>query len=111
ALKEEYAQSPGNETKADASSIRNTIAANRLAWKKEFVKNNPSTYAALEVFSTYAIELSDDDLEKQFAALPDTYKSTPLGIRMSEKIAGASANKVGNKAFTFSEPGIDGQLV
>lgn len=110
-LKENFAQPGATEMSAEASEKRDAIAAERLAWKKEFVNSHPATYAALEVYASYSTELSDDDQEKQFASFPDTYKNTVLGKRIHEKLMGASANKVGNKAATFAQTGIDGKVV
>ena len=80
-------------------------------WAREFVKKYPGTYAAMEVFATYAPELSENEMAKEFAALPDTYKSIGQGKVLREKIKNTNITEIGNPAIPFSQKGYDGNMV
>ena len=90
---------------------RNSVDKKRKEWAMKFVKKYPDTYAAIEVFSTYTLGLSDDEQAKQFATLPGTYKNSELGKRIQEKIDGTAATAVGKPIIPFSQKGYNESLV
>ncbi len=96
--------SSGGVTKA-------SLEKEQLAWQKEFVRTHPGTYAAIEVFAMYALELSDDEQAAQFAALPATYKNTTLGKTIQSKIDESAVTAVGKPVIPFAQKGDDGKVV
>jgi thiol-disulfide isomerase/thioredoxin len=112
--KKRYANTSGNgdgPPKDIDPAKRNELNELQGKWAREFVKKNPATYAAIEVFATYALEMSDADQAKQFAALPSTYKNTELGKVIQDKISGSTETAVGNAAISFSQKGFNGEPV
>lgn len=83
----------------------------RSAWMKEFVAKHRGTYAAIEVFAMYALDLPEAEQAAQFATLPATYKTTPLGKKIQEKIDASAAAAVGKPMLPFAQPGSDGKVV
>lgn len=112
--KERYSRKTDDTEKTPADKDpqkRKSILEQRAKWARDFVKTYPHTYAAMEVFASYALELGDAEQATEFAKIPDTYKGTELGKVIQEKINGTAATAVGNPAITFSQPGFDGKLV
>ena len=83
------------------------LEAKRKEGMKEFVKEHPDTYAAMEVFAIYAVEITDAERAAQFAALPPTYKNTALGKRLG----GSTVTAVGKPVAPFSAKDSDGKVV
>jgi thiol-disulfide isomerase/thioredoxin len=112
--KERYARKTDDSEKTPEDKDpqkRKAILEQQRKWAQDFVKKHPDTYAALEVFASYALELSDTQQAEEFAKLPDTYKGTELGKVIQEKINGTAATALGKPAITFSQTGIDGKQV
>ncbi len=55
--------------------------------------------------------MSDDEQAKQFGALPVTFKNTPLGKRIQQKIEETARTSTGSSVVPFLQEGYDGQMV
>ncbi|QEH41204.1 TlpA disulfide reductase family protein [Chitinophaga sp. XS-30] len=112
--KERYARKTDDSDKPPADKDpqkRKSLLEQQGKWARDFVKKYPNTYAAIEVFASYALELSDAEQAVEFAKLPATYKNSELGKVIQEKINGTAATALGNPAIVFSQPGFDGKQV
>jgi thiol-disulfide isomerase/thioredoxin len=92
-------------------ALKESLEKQRKEWMKAFVKQHPDTFAAIIVFSMYALDLTDAEQAAQFAALPATYKNTDLGKRIQSKIDETTATGIGKPVAPFSIKGSDGKVV
>ena len=90
---------------------RESIKPAREAWRKEFVKKYPDTYAAVEVFNMYCDLMENSEAMKQFNSLSPKYRNTPLGLAVKTRLEAVSVTSAGKKVIPFRQPGIDGKTV
>jgi len=101
----------GTPAKEKIEARRKALKAQRQAGAKKFVMKYPGTYGAIQAFSTYALDLGDDVMAKQYAMLPSTYKNTEMGQLIQKSVDDATATSVGKPVLSFSQEGYNGSVV
>jgi peroxiredoxin len=91
-----------SQLRKEAEAIDNEISA----LQKDFVKNNPSSFATPSILSGLILELSGSELESYINALDTAVANTPIIKDLKENAVKMKAVEVGQKApdFTLNDP-------
>ncbi|MBL1409808.1 TlpA disulfide reductase family protein [Sphingobacterium faecale] len=94
-----------NDSKADPDEKEAMLRI-----KQNFVKNNPDSYSALAVFSSYYMMLPAQQARKQLVDIAKDYKTSPLYLEIKEKLDATLKSALGSKIPYFEAIDLDGQL-
>jgi thiol-disulfide isomerase/thioredoxin len=110
-VKEMAPLADGTPAKEKIEAERKALKAERQAGAKKFVKQYSGTYGAIQAFSSYALDLGDNVMAKQYAMLPPTYKNTEMGQVIQKHVDDATATSVGKPVVLFSQKGYNDSVV
>lgn len=104
-IKERSAKDVSDETKASINKSLEKISAQMHVQKLAFVKQHKSSFAALEVFSTYYQGLSTNGAFSELQSIGNAYKEAPLWQSLYKKLSAGVSSDVGSMIPSFT--GVD----
>lgn len=110
-LRKSYAQGTTEGEKAALNQKRNALKDQATAELKDFIKNSPSSYAALYLLGGIRNDMSLEEYTAAFYAFDPNLRATPLGQEMNEKIEQARRTSVGAQAPDFEKADKDGNKI
>lgn len=87
------------------------MVTSRAAWEREFVRNYPHSYAALEVFYRFYKKIDSKTAWTVFNGFSDADKKEGVGAEMASHFEALNKTSAGNKAFLFKQKGMDGKVI
>ena len=79
--------------------------------RAEFIDNNPNDYASLLMLQSLFLILSTPDLDQKFSTFPELNRNTKTGVILYNKIESNKNTALGKPIISFSQVGIDGEIV
>ncbi|RAV28484.1 TlpA disulfide reductase family protein [Sinomicrobium soli] len=78
---------------------------------REFIENHRNSYIALRAFANYEMGYDFDPAvaEREYDQFGETIKNTPLGKKVSAKIALAKKTAIGQKVIDFTQENLSGE--
>lgn len=91
---------------------RNELSKQFAQTDVKFVKSHPNSYVSFDLVKNYGIVISDpDSFGAMLNALGPKFKNTPEVKHMQEDLAALKQLGIGQKAFEFSQPDVNGKPV
>ena len=87
------------------------ILEEKSAWEREFVKEHPQSWGALEIFGLFYQHMDSGEAWAIFKNFPAAYKEAGMGKEIAGFFAALHATQPGNPVLAFKQEGIDGKPV
>lgn len=106
--KEYYRQSNDSLIRASVMDRSRSLSKEIMGLQDQFMKDYPGSFVSLHLLSQKMNSLSPEKLDSLYSLMPNTYKGTAKGQRLSQKLEAMKSTRMGARALDFSRATLHG---